>query len=85
MTSQTIAEWEDKSTRQDFLRLFEDAHLDINLEENPFPELSAIRALVTASKLRYGISKRLALMWFVSLAVRLWSIRCRPAQPLRSG
>lgn len=34
--------------------------LDINLEENPFPELCAIRALVTASKLRYGLSKRLA-------------------------
>jgi hypothetical protein len=34
--------------------------LDINLEENPFPDLSAIRTLVTASTLRYGISKRLA-------------------------
>jgi len=34
--------------------------LDINLEENPFPELSAIRSLVTASTLKYGLSKRLA-------------------------
>jgi hypothetical protein len=34
--------------------------LDINLEENPFPELSAIRTLVTASTLKYGMSKRLA-------------------------
>ena len=34
--------------------------LDINLEENPFPELSAIRTLVTASSLDYGLSKRLA-------------------------
>jgi len=35
--------------------------LDINLEENPFPELAAIRALITASKLRYSLSTRLAL------------------------
>jgi hypothetical protein len=34
--------------------------LDINLEENPFPELASIRALITASKLRYGLSTRLA-------------------------
>src|ERR1019366_9137053 len=34
--------------------------LDINLEENPFPELSAIRTLVTASTLKYGMTKRLA-------------------------
>jgi hypothetical protein len=34
--------------------------LDINLEENPFPELAAVRALITASKLRYNLSKRLA-------------------------
>ncbi|MFZ0181476.1 MAG: hypothetical protein WAL84_16645, partial [Candidatus Dormiibacterota bacterium] len=35
--------------------------LDINLEENPFPELAAIRALITASKLRFSFSRRLAL------------------------
>ncbi len=34
--------------------------LDINLEENPFPELAAVRALITASTLNYGLSKRLA-------------------------
>jgi hypothetical protein len=34
--------------------------LDINLEENPFPELAAIRALITASKLGYHLSERLA-------------------------
>jgi hypothetical protein len=34
--------------------------LDINLEENPFPELSAIRTLITASTVRYGLSRRLA-------------------------
>lgn len=34
--------------------------LDINLEENPFPELCAVRALVTASALHYGITKKLA-------------------------
>jgi hypothetical protein len=34
--------------------------LDINLEENPFPELSAIRTLVTASTIKYGMSRRLA-------------------------
>jgi hypothetical protein len=35
--------------------------LDINLEENPFPELAAIRALITASRLKYRLSRRLAL------------------------
>ncbi len=34
--------------------------LDVNLEENPFPELSAIRSLVTASKLKFHLSRRLA-------------------------
>ncbi len=34
--------------------------LDINLEENPFPELAAIRTLVIASRLRYGLRRRLA-------------------------
>ena len=34
--------------------------LDINLEENPFPELAAIRTLITAYKLNYGLSRRLA-------------------------
>jgi hypothetical protein len=34
--------------------------LDVNLEENPFPELCAIRTLVTASKLKFHLSKRLA-------------------------
>lgn len=33
--------------------------LDINLEENPFPELATVRALVAASSLRYSISRRL--------------------------
>jgi hypothetical protein len=34
--------------------------LDINLEENPFPELAVVRTLITAAKLRYSLSKRLA-------------------------
>jgi|SRR5580698_1201981 hypothetical protein len=34
--------------------------LDINLEENPFPELAAVRALITAAKLQYSLSRRLA-------------------------
>ena len=34
--------------------------LDINLEENPFPELAAIRTLITAYKLNYALSRRLA-------------------------
>lgn len=34
--------------------------LDINLEENPFPELCTIRSLITASSLQFGLSKRLA-------------------------
>ncbi len=34
--------------------------LDVNLEANPFPELSAIRTLVTASRLRFHLSRRLA-------------------------
>jgi len=34
--------------------------LDINLEENPFPELAAVRTLITAAKLQYSLSKRLA-------------------------
>src|SRR5258708_33566009 len=34
--------------------------LDINLEENPFPELAAIRTLITAAKLQYSLSNRLA-------------------------
>lgn len=34
--------------------------LDINLEENPFPQLAAIRALITASTLDYGLSRPLA-------------------------
>jgi len=34
--------------------------LDINLEENPFPELASVRTLLTAAKFQYSISKRLA-------------------------
>jgi len=34
--------------------------LDINLEENPYPALSAVRSLATALKLKYAISPRLA-------------------------
>jgi hypothetical protein len=34
--------------------------LDINLEENPFPELASIRTLLTAAKFQYSMSKRLA-------------------------
>lgn len=34
--------------------------IDINLEENPFPQLAAVRALVTAGSLKYSISTRLA-------------------------
>jgi hypothetical protein len=34
--------------------------LDINLEENPFPELCTVRTLITASKLQYALSRRLA-------------------------
>jgi len=34
--------------------------LDINLEENPFPELAAVRTLITAAKLQYSMSRRLA-------------------------
>jgi|SRR5579862_85080 len=43
--------------------------LDINLEENPFPELAAVRSLVTAAKLQYSMSKRLA-MYVVHYAKR---------------
>jgi hypothetical protein len=43
-----------------FFEGIQSSTLDINLEENPFPELCAIRALVTASSLQFGISKRLA-------------------------
>lgn len=43
-----------------FFEAIRSCTLDINLEENPFPELSAIRTLVTASTLKYGMSKRLA-------------------------
>jgi len=34
--------------------------LDINLEENPFPELCVVRTLIMASKLECGLTKRLA-------------------------
>jgi len=34
--------------------------LDINLEENPFPGLAAVRTLITASTLSHGLSGRLA-------------------------
>jgi len=34
--------------------------LDINLEENPFPELCTVRALITASSLQFALSRRLA-------------------------
>jgi|CZKH01.1.fsa_nt_gi hypothetical protein len=33
--------------------------LDINLEDNPYPALAAVRALATAEKLRYSLSPRL--------------------------
>jgi hypothetical protein len=34
--------------------------LDINLEENPYPALAAVRAMATATSLRYSLSPRLA-------------------------
>ncbi len=33
--------------------------LDINLEENPYPALAAVRAMATAAKLRFSLSPRL--------------------------
>lgn len=33
--------------------------LDINLEDNPYPALAAVRAIATAEKLRYSLSPRL--------------------------
>jgi hypothetical protein len=33
--------------------------IDINLEANPYPSLSAVRALLTAAKLDYALSSRL--------------------------
>jgi len=35
-------------------------YLDINLEENPYPDLAAVRALITAAKLEFRLSRRLA-------------------------
>ena len=34
--------------------------LDINLEENPYPALAAVRALATAKKLKFSMTARLA-------------------------
>jgi hypothetical protein len=34
--------------------------LEINLEENPYPALAAVRAMATATRLRYSLSPRLA-------------------------
>jgi hypothetical protein len=45
---------------QGFFEAVRSRTLDINLEENPFPELAAIRALITASMLQYDLSRRLA-------------------------
>ena len=43
-----------------FFEAIKSKTLDINLEENPFPELAAIRTLITAYKLNYALSRRLA-------------------------
>jgi hypothetical protein len=43
-----------------FFEGMKDRQLDINLEENPFPELATVRTLITAHKLNYSLSKRLA-------------------------
>ncbi|MCU1254023.1 MAG: hypothetical protein JWM83_322 [Candidatus Angelobacter sp.] len=43
-----------------FFEAVQSRTLDINLEENPFPELCTVRSLITASSLRFNLSKRLA-------------------------
>ncbi len=43
-----------------FLRAFNTGELDINLEENPFPALAAVRALLTAQRLHFTMSLRLS-------------------------
>jgi hypothetical protein len=37
-----------------------DQILDINFEPNPFPDVCAVRALIMAAKLRFGMTRRLA-------------------------
>jgi hypothetical protein len=43
-----------------FFEAVKNKTLDINLEENPFPELAAVRTLITAYKLNYAMTRRLA-------------------------
>jgi hypothetical protein len=43
-----------------FLQCVRTRVLDINLEENPFPALAAVRSLVFADKLKYAVSRKLA-------------------------
>jgi hypothetical protein len=43
-----------------FVTALGSGQLDINLKENPFPALAAARTLITAKRLHYRVSKRLA-------------------------
>ncbi len=43
-----------------FFEAYESRILDINFEENPFPSLCVVRALITAAKLGFGMGIRLA-------------------------
>lgn len=42
-----------------FFEAFSKKTVDINLEENPYPELCVIRSLITAAKLRFSLGPRL--------------------------
>lgn len=53
---------EGRATRvyeHEFVNALRSRQLDINLKENPFPTLAAVRALITARRLNYSLSKRL--------------------------
>lgn len=43
-----------------FFEAIDQRCIDINLESNPFPELCVVRSLITAVRLDYRISRRLA-------------------------
>jgi len=50
----------DRIFENGFFQALHSRTIDINLEDNPYPGLSAVRALATALKLRYALSPRLA-------------------------
>jgi hypothetical protein len=73
-----------KIYEHEFFRAMRTKTIDINLEDNPYPALSAVRALATATRIRFALSSRLA-KYILSTAERMGITSLISAQETHYG